>query len=243
LFSLVLVEPQDLVNIASAVRIAKNFAIDDVRLVRPAEFDAWRIEGIAHNTADLVERITFHDSLEAALADVVWAAALTARGRAAKRTMARPRAAAEEMVARSADGSVAIVAGREDKGLNNDELDRCQALVSIATNPAHSSLNLAQAVAVMAHELFVAREGEVQPFKRPRRSAGPATSEQLEALFTDWASALHAIDFFKARGEDAVMRVVREAFYRAELDGREAALLRAMGIEVRKKIERAQKSE
>ena len=57
---LVLVAPQDIVNIASAVRIAKNFGIERMRLVQPEIFDAYRIEGIAHNTADLVERIGQH---------------------------------------------------------------------------------------------------------------------------------------------------------------------------------------
>ena len=67
---LVLVNPQDIVNIASAVRIAKNFGIDRMRLVQPEVFDPYRIEGIAHNTADLVARIEILDSLEQALADL-----------------------------------------------------------------------------------------------------------------------------------------------------------------------------
>ena len=79
---LVLVAPQDIVNIASAVRIAKNFGIERMRLVKPEIFDAYRIEGIAHNTADLVERIEFFDSLEGALADVSFTAVLTGRERA-----------------------------------------------------------------------------------------------------------------------------------------------------------------
>jgi tRNA C32,U32 (ribose-2'-O)-methylase TrmJ len=91
---LVLVEPQDLVNIASAVRIARNFGLDGMRLVRPREFDAWRIEGIAHNTADFVATIRQFDSLEDALADCRWSLGLTARGRAAKRTVLDPRPAA-----------------------------------------------------------------------------------------------------------------------------------------------------
>lgn len=237
--ALVLVQPQNLINIASAFRIAKNFAIRDVRLVRPEEFDPHRIEGIAHNTADLVAAATFHDSLDAALSDVVFAAALTARARTAKRRTLRPRAAATELLERSQRGTVAIVTGREDRGLFNEELDRCQLLVSIATNPEHSSLNLAQAIAVMAHELFVAAGGDALAVKAPRRMTKPATHEELEVLFRDWATALRAVEFFKARDEVAIMRVFREALYRAELDGREAALIRAMGIEVRKRLDRA----
>ncbi|HLS47723.1 MAG TPA: TrmH family RNA methyltransferase [Gemmatimonadales bacterium] len=235
---LVLVAPQDIVNIASAVRIAKNFGIERMRLVQPEIFDAYRIEGIAHNTADLVEKIEFFDTLADALADVTFAAVLTGRERAAKRRVLRPRAAAAEIVTRAAEGTVALVAGREDSGLTNDELDRCQLLVTISTSPSHPSLNLAQAVAVMCHEVWVALGGDAIPLKPPRKEAPPATGEQLEAIFADWERALHAIDFFKTRQTDSVMRSLREIVFRSELDGREASLFRAMGIEVTRYMER-----
>ena len=235
---LVLVAPQDIVNIGSAVRIAKNFGLEQVRLVQPAVFDAWRIEGIAHNTADLIERITIHDSVADALADCHWSVALTARERAAKRTVYRPGAAAAELVARAGQGPAAFVVGREDKGLSNDELDRCTALVTIPTNPAHKSLNLAQAVAIMAYETWLARGGERKPIKPPRKPAEPATMELQERLFADWERALGAIEFFKTRQTDHVMRSWREILFRAELDGREASLVRAMGIEVVRYLER-----
>jgi len=235
---LVLVNPQDIVNIASAVRIAKNFGIERIRLVQPEVFDPYRIEGIAHNTADLVARIEIVDSLEVAVADCVFTAVLTARERAAKRTMLRPRPAAAALVAEALAGPVAIVAGREDSGLTNAELDLCHLLVTISTDPRHPSLNLAQAVAIMAYEVWNARGGEALPAKPPRNRADPATSEQLEELFQDWRRALWAIDFFKTRRPDSVMRAFREVIFRAALDGREASLIRAMGIEVVRYLER-----
>ena len=236
---LVIVSPQDIVNVASAVRIAKNFGIRTLRVVNPEiELDPWRIEGIAHNTADLVERMEVYTSLPAALADCVYVAVLTGRERAAKRTILRPREAALEVTRRLEGGPVAIVAGREDKGLTNEELDYCTALVTISTDPAHPSLNLAQAIAIMAYETWVARGGDAQPFKPPRKEAPPVTSAQLEALFADWERALWAIDFFKTRRSESVIRSFREVFFRAGLDGREASLIRAMGIEVVRYLER-----
>jgi TrmH family RNA methyltransferase len=237
---LVLVNPQDIVNIASAVRIAKNFGIERVRLVNPEVFDPYRIEGIAHNTADLVARIEILDSLEAAIRDCVFTAVLTARERAAKRRVVRPKEAAAELVQQAEAGPVAIVAGREDSGLTNAELDLCHLLVTISTDPGHRSLNLAQAVAIMAYESWVARGGEGLPLKPPRNRAAPATSGQLEDLFTDWTRALWAIDFFKTRQPDNVMRSFREIVFRAAPDGREASLLRAMGIEVVRFLDRTQ---
>jgi TrmH family RNA methyltransferase len=238
---LVLVNPQDIVNIASAVRIAKNFGIEQVRLVNPEVFDPYRIEGIAHNTADLVERIQVLDSLQAAIADCVFTAVLTARERAAKRRTLRPAEAAGILMTEASGGPVAIVAGREDSGLTNAELDLCHALVTISTDPGHRSLNLAQAVAIMAYEVWKARGGESLPAKPPRNRAEPATSAQLEELFTDWSRALWAIDFFKTRHSDSVMRAFREIVFRADLDGREASLLRAMGIEVIRYLERSRR--
>ena len=229
---LVLVSPQDIVNIASAVRIAKNFGFERMRLVNPEVFDPYRIEGIAHNTADFVARIEILGSLEEAIADCVFTAVLTGRERAAKRQVLRPREAAAALVQEAAAGPVAIVAGREDSGLTNAEVDLCHALVTIATDPGHRSLNLAQAVAIMAYESWNARGGDELPLKPPRRQAAPATSAQLEELFADWTGALWAVDFFKTRRSESVMRSFREIVFRAGLDGREASLLRAMGIEV-----------
>ena len=238
--AIVLVQPQDIVNIASVVRIAKNFGVGDIRLVRPEVFDPYRIEGIAHNTADLVERIRIFDSLDEALADTVFAVGLSARERTAKRSGLRPRQAAAELTGRAAsEGAVAMVFGREDKGLSNEETDRCHALVAIPTNPAYRSLNLAQAVAVMCYECMLARGGEGRmPVKPPRRRADAAAGALLELLFADWERALWAVDFFKTRQPGHVMRSVREVAFRADLDGREATLLRAMMLEVVRFLER-----
>jgi tRNA (cytidine32/uridine32-2'-O)-methyltransferase len=209
-----------------------------MRLVDPEVFDPWRIEGIAHNTADFVARIEILPSLEAAIADCVASFVLTGRERAAKRTTRRPREAAAELARCLAEGPVALIAGREDSGLTNAELDLCGTLVTIATDPSHPSLNLAQAVAIMAYEVWHARGGDRAPLKPPRHEAGPATSAQLEELFDDWHRALWAVDFFKTRRSESVMRSLREIIFRAALDGREASLMRAMGIEVTRYLAR-----
>ncbi|MGH7581937.1 MAG: RNA methyltransferase [Gemmatimonadales bacterium] len=230
---LVLVGMQDLVNIASCLRIAKNFGIDSVRLVAPeCEVDWYRIEGVAHNTGDLIDRVTTHAELDAALADLVAVHALTGRERTAKRRVLRPRIAAPRLIAGAAAGPVGILAGREDKGLSNQELDRCDTLVTISANPAYNSLNVAQAVAIYCYELWLARGGDELPFKTPRKVSEPATHAQVEALFADWDRALRDIEFFKTRQPDLVMRTFREVVFRAAPDAREAALLRAIGLEV-----------
>lgn len=237
----VLWQTQDLVNIAGTVRAMKNFGLTRLRLVAPAEWDPWRIEGIAHDTQDIVASVERFDSLEAAIADCSFAVAMTARERRAKRAVARPRDLAPELLERaSGSAPVAIVFGREDTGLTNTELDLCHRSVTIPTNPDHSSLNLAQAVLLMAYELWMAHHGAVQLFKPPRRNAPPANVHLLERMFEDAERALWSIDFFKSRQTDSVMRTMRELVRRADPDEREAGFVRAVAIEVRKFMGRLQ---
>lgn len=234
----VLHEPQDLVNIAHVVRGMKNFGVRDLRLVAPREYDAYRVEGIAHQTHDVLRRVTVHADLDAALGDCVHVVGFTARGRTAKRNLQRPRAAAPEILARAAGGPAALLFGREDKGLSNAALDRCHRVVTIPSEPAYASLNLGHAVIVMLYELALARGAEGRAFKRPRRPAPPAAQDELERLFRDAETALRAIGFFKHRQAGRVMRTVREVAHRTPLDRREAKLLRAIAIEVTKYGER-----
>lgn len=243
---IVLWQTQDLVNIAGTIRAMKNFGLRRLRLVAPAEWDAWRIEGIAHDTREIVEETEIYPDLEGAIADCTFTVAMTARGRRAKRSMARPRTIAPELLQRAADsnhGRVAIVFGREDRGLPNEALDLCHRLVTIPTNPDHPSLNLAQAVLVVAYELWMAAEGADQDFKAPRRVAPPASIHLLGKMYGDTERALWAIDFFKSRQTESVMRTLRELGHRADLDEREAGLLRAIAIEVVKYIDRSAREE
>jgi tRNA/rRNA methyltransferase len=238
----VLHEPQDLVNIAHVVRAMKNFGCRDLRLVNPREYDAYRIEGIAHQSQDVLGRVRHFERLEDALADAVHVVGFTSRERSAKRNLQRPRQAAAEILAQAEAGIVGLLFGREDKGLRNEALDRCHRVVTIPTNPAYPSLNLAHAVVLMLYELALARGDQSRPAKAPRREAPPAPVEDLERLFADVEAALRVIAFFKTRQAEGVMRTVREILHRTPLDQREAKLLRAMAIEVVKYGERLARS-
>ncbi|MFN8579759.1 MAG: TrmJ/YjtD family RNA methyltransferase [Gemmatimonadaceae bacterium] len=234
---LVLFETLDLVNIAATVRAMKNMGVLDLHLVRPAEFDAWRVEGIAHDTSDIVQRVHVHESLDAALADCVYVVAFTARGRSAKWALSTPRESARLALERTEEGTVALLFGREDRGLPNEALDRAHVHVTIPTT-AHASLNLAQAVMVALYELHVTAGDATRARKPPRKDAPPANAEQLERYFADAERALEAIDFFKTRFRENIMRAVRSMTMRAEPNARELELMRAMVIEVVKKQER-----
>ena len=239
---LVLHEPQDLVNIAHVVRGMKNFGMRDLRLVNPREYEAYRVEGIAHQTQDVLARVRTFPSLAEAIADCVHIVGFTARGRTAKRNLQRPRDAAAEVLSLAGAGPVALLFGREDKGLSNEDLDRCHRVVTIPSDPAYASLNLAHAVTIMLYELALAQGAESRPFKAPRRASELAAAAELERLFADVARALQAIEFFKTRNQSGVMRTMREITHRVPLDARELKLLRAMAIEVTKYGERLARS-
>lgn len=235
---LVLDHPQDVVNIAGVIRVMMNFGISRLRLVNPDDFDAYRIEGIAHRSMPLIEATTLHDSLVDAVADCAFVLGTTARPRTAGRNYLIPREAGPLVVEQAREHKVAILFGREDKGLFNEGLDLCHAVTIIPTDPAYSSLNLAQACLVLAYETFLAAEGAPEEMPKGRRATRAPTQGELEVTFGALEKGLSAIEFFKARKPSAVIRTLRTLVARARPDLREAKLLAAMGFEVAHYIER-----
>ncbi len=230
----VLNEPQNLVNIAGVVRAMKNMGLWKLRLVRPAEFDSWRIGGIAHRSEDVLDEVEIFGSLQEALADVIYVVGTTARARTAQRNYVRPREVAPKIVDHAREGVVALLFGREDRGLGNDALDLCHAAAIIPTNPDYSSINLAQAVLLLSYEVFLAATGEEGPLPKGKRSTRLATLEELENTYAALEEGLHRIEFYKAREPESILRTLRTLISRAEPDIQEAGLLRAIGFEIGK---------
>ncbi len=243
----VLQETQDIVNIAGTMRAMMNMGLYRLRLVKPALFDAYRIDGIAHGSKQYLDQVEFFDTLDDALADVLHSVATTARWRSEQFVWQHPREAAPQLLALPAtrEQPIALVFGREDSGLFTEEVDRCDRVITVPTNPKHSSLNLAQAVLLVLYELWMAEQGlqHALPTPRKAKTAPPATTAELHAMFEDMKVALDRIEFFKKRNPAVIMRAVRAAARRAALNQREAKLFRAMAIEVRKLIDRMRTSD
>lgn len=238
-FTVVLCEPQSLMNIAHVVRAMTNFGARELRLVRPAEFDVHRITGIAHQSQELVSRAERVPSLDEALADATFVVGFTARQRSAKRNASYVREGVREAVGFEDEGRVVFLFGREDRGLDNEALDRCHRTVTIPTADDHPSLNLGHAAAIALYERSLV-VGEPAPLRAPKRSAPLATADALEALFGEIEESLQAVDFFKSRNQASIMRSVREIGHRTPLDAREANLIKAIAIEVRRFMARMQ---
>lgn len=231
-FVVVLYQPQDLVNIALVVRAMKNMGLTRLRLVSPAIFNAYRVTGIAHDTHEIVDAVEQYDEFDDAVADVVRVVAMTARRRASRQVWSEPATGAEELVARSADGDIALVFGREDRGLPNEILDRCHEAMCIPTNPEHPSLNLGQAAMIILYEVRRAVRKSFDLDERDlsgkaRDQAPPATAAELEEFFGVWEQAMDALGMFRGVEPTTKMRSYRRILKRSEPDQRELRLLEA----------------
>ena len=239
----VLDQPQNVVNIAGCIRAMMNFGLGRLRLVRPAEFDEYRITGIAHRSDPVVEATEIFDSLDEALADVSWVLGTTARPRTAARNYVRPRKIAPDVLEAARERTVAVLFGREDRGLANEALDRCNYVAIVPTDPDYSSLNLAQACLLVCYEIFQAA-GDRDPLPRGKRDMGPAPGEELERMYDALERGLGAIGFYKgARRPESILRTIRTLVSRAEPDLREAKLMQAIGFEMEKYVGRVEGSE
>jgi len=234
---IVLDEPKDLVNIAGVVRVMLNTGLSRLRLVAPDEFDAYRIGGIAHHSEHLVETIELYDDLPSAVADAVWVVGTSARPRAVHTNAAHPRSIAPRLLERAAEGPVAMLFGREDRGLTNEGIDLCREVVTIPTAPEYSSLNLAQACLVLCYELLLAagrfEDEEALGRGKRARATPPATQEEIERMYAALADGLSRIGFFKGDRQPAdVLRTLRSLLGRAAPNEREARLVQAIGHKI-----------
>jgi TrmH family RNA methyltransferase len=152
--SVVLVEPQGPRNVGSTCRAMKNFGLDRLVLVNPAVVDHPEAREMASGAGDLLRAARIVPTYEEALQGVTLAVGTTARPRHRIPVRTPAKAAAEIVEHAAAGGEVALVFGREANGLTQDELLRCQRAISIETAPEYGSLNLAQAVLLVAYELF-----------------------------------------------------------------------------------------
>jgi tRNA/rRNA methyltransferase len=172
----VLCRPSHPGNIGAAARAMKTMGLADLRLVAPERYPAPEAEWMATNAIDVLAAATLHASLADSIRDCVAAFALSARPREWSPQVLDVRAAAARAMA--IDGDVAFVFGNETSGLTNDEMFACQFLVHIPASPQFSSLNLAQAVQVLAYELFMTAKPVLQT-----RTEKLATVEDLEGLY------------------------------------------------------------
>jgi len=174
---IVLCRPSHPGNIGAAARAMKTMGLTDLRLVAPERFPAPEAEWMATNAGDVLQNAKIFPDLKNAIADCVAAFAMSARAREWSPQVLDVRSAA--LRATAMEGEIAFVFGAESAGLTNEEMFACQYLVHIPASREFSSLNLAQAVQVVAHELHMCVDPSM-PFSRVEKLA---TVEDLEGLY------------------------------------------------------------
>ena len=239
----VLVEPAGELNVGSVARLCANFAIDELRLVAP-RCDPLGPEArrMAVHGLPMLERARRFASLAEALADCARVVATSGRGEGEPLALHGPGEALGWLVASSPDADrgirserapAAIVFGREDRGLGNDELLQAGRLLQIATGPAYASLNLSHAVAVVLHELQRLRSTPSSNAAAGPAGADPAPRRELEATLHDAEELLLEVGFLLPHTARARMAKLRALLQRAQVRPGELALLRGMVCQLR----------
>ncbi|MCB1721667.1 MAG: RNA methyltransferase [Rhodospirillales bacterium] len=228
--AIILANPQMGENIGAAARAMLNFGLTDLRLVNPR--DGWpnpRATDMSSGALEQMPPVGVFDTLGEAISDLQLVYATTARRRDMIKPVLTPRAAAKDAQRLLQDGQKAgFVFGAERTGLTNDEIALCSHIIQVPTNPDFSSLNLGQAVLLVAHELFQA--GDDTPARAlDTGDSHPAPQEDFENFFKRLECELEDGGFFTAKDlKPTMVRNIRNIFTRAELSAQEVNTLQGI---------------
>lgn len=228
---IVLVETSHPGNIGATARAMKNMGLEQLYLVRPAQFPHADATARASGADELLGRAVVCDSLEQALTGCSTVFGASARSRTIPWPEVTPRQCGEQMA--SADGQAALVFGRERSGLTNEELERCNYLVHIPTNPEFSSLNVAAAVQVLSYEARVAVLGHQA--RDAVEKDRPATADEVDGFYQHLEQTLIDTEFLDPGNPRQLMRRLRRLFNRVQLESVEVNILRGILTAAQKK--------
>jgi TrmH family RNA methyltransferase len=214
-------------NIGATARAMKVMGLSSLHLVTPKIFPNADATAMASGADDLLQSAVVHDSLDSALAGCSLVLGTSARLRSLPMPMLDARRAARQAISESASHDIALLFGRERYGLTNEEMQRCQYLVNIPSNPEYSSLNLAQAVQILSYELRVAARG-VSDIAVDPLDWEPVDGQQMERFFEHLEQTLLDIRFLNPKQPRKLMMRLRRLFNRARPDQNEINILRGI---------------
>ncbi len=216
-------------NVGAAARAIKTMGFGQLVLVNPRFADAARQEeaiAFASGAQDVLESAQVAATIEEALAGCNFAAALSARLREFSPPVVTPRALARQLAA-DASLDAALVFGSERYGLPNEVVEKCNVLINIPANPSYSSLNLAQAVQVLAYECRLAASEAAQPAVAGFQGVA-ASIDQIEGMYAHLEQALVGIGFLDPDNPKKLMPRLRRLFSRTGLETEEVNILRGI---------------
>ena len=212
-------------NIGAVARAMKNMGLSDLALVDPRYFPHDEATVRASGAHDVLENALRVETLQEAIADCVYVAGASARPRSINWPLLDCKDAAARLIDESANGKVAAVFGPEKAGLSNSDLDRCNSLLTIPSNPDFSSLNLAMAVQVLTYEIRAAQSEKRAVYEA---DAPLATSEEMEHFYTHLERVLTDLQFLDPDNPRFLMRRLRRLYIRARPDQNELNILRGI---------------
>lgn len=237
----VLVETSHPGNVGAAARAIKTMGFGKLVLVRPRFENVLAHEeaiAFASGAQDVLEKTEIVDSVDTALENCQFAAAITARLREFSPPILTPRQFAESVLP-DAQINCALVFGSERYGLSNETIEQCHALIHIPSNPEYSSLNLAQAVQVLAYECRTALLSQ-DSFTIKDEHIGfqgiPASVEQINGMFGHLEAALTDIGFLNPDNPKKLMPRLRRLFSRSRLETEEVNILRGIARQIQKLV-------
>ncbi|MEE9423383.1 MAG: RNA methyltransferase [Methylococcales bacterium] len=224
---IVLVEPTHPGNIGATARAMKNMGLRRLHLVSPQRFPSADATSRASGADDLLESAVLCSSLDEAIADCKLVIGASARLREIPWPEITPKACADLVAQQSVGGEIAILFGREHSGLTNQELDRCQYILTIPCNPEFSSLNIAAAVQIVTYELFV-KATTATPLQQSVNPSEYATAAELELFYEHLYQTLNTIGFIHPDKSRSIMRRIRRLYTRTRLEKKEIDILRGI---------------
>ena len=198
----------------------KNMGLNDLAIVGGGRTKSFWARAMAVHAGEILGEAGRFSTLREAVADCGLVVGTTCRGGLYRSHSRSPRETAPKIIAAAQSSKVALVFGPEDHGLNNDDLQRCQLLVTIPTHPGYSSLNVAQAVMICLYEIFLASlEGE------PEETISRAPAENVERLFDKMERCLLKIGFLDAQNPQHILLAFRRFLGRAGLEEKDVRIL------------------
>ena len=217
-------------NIGAAARAMKNMGLSRLTLVDPEDYPSLEAISRSVGAVDLLDNARVVKDLKQAISGCVWVAGTSARLRTIEWPILDPRECVQHSLDHIEQGDIAIVFGRENSGLTNEEMEMCNALLHIPTNPDFSSLNVAAAVQIVCYEYRLALIGNMvkkQKGKKHRYDA-LANSTQLDGMYAHLHDSLDYLGFFGTNNPDIVMRRLKGLFNRAGTTQRELSIIRGI---------------
>ncbi len=224
--NVVLARPSHPGNIGSAARALKTMGFHRLTLVAPKQFPDPQAEALASGAVDVLAQATVVTQIEAALASATLVFGLSSRRRDLSPPLLDARCAAQKIAEHcQAGGEVALLFGNETTGLTIDELAHCDYWVSIPSNPAYPSLNLAAAVQLVCYEIRMALNAALPV---PAFANAPASHAEVLALLAHLEQALVRSAFLDPARPGRLMQRLQRLFQRAQLEKEEVNILRGV---------------